>query len=131
KTRMSYRELNRRANQMAHHLIRRGVCPGNFVGIALSRSPEMLIALLGILKAGAAYVPLDPSYPRERLANMAQDAELKLILTVDGWSKQLGANDAVLVLMDADATAIGEESASNPHVELQPDALAYVLYTSG
>ena len=79
--RLTYRELNTKANQLAHHLQRLGVGPGRLVGICLERSLEMVIGLLGILKAGGAYVPLDPSYPRERLAFMLEDAEISVLLT--------------------------------------------------
>src|SRR5713226_1017893 len=77
---LSYRELNERANQLAHYLIGLGVGPEDVVGICLERSLEMVVALLGILKAGAAYLPLDPEYPRQRLALMLEDARPKVLL---------------------------------------------------
>ena len=78
---MSYRELNSRANQLAHFLQKRGIGPESLVGICMERSIEMLIGILGILKAGGAYVPLDPAYPKERLASSLEDAKAKFLIT--------------------------------------------------
>ena len=81
---LCYRELDERANQLAHWLIRQGVTPGARVGLALHRSLELVVGMLGILKAGAAYVPMDPSYPAERLAYMIEDAGAAIVLTAAG-----------------------------------------------
>ena len=90
--RVSYRELNRRANQLAHYLRRLGVGPEMRVGILLDRSLEMIIVMLGVLKAGGAYVPLDPRYPAERQAFMIEDAALKVLITQAGWRERLGGS---------------------------------------
>src|SRR5438105_10159987 len=79
--RLTYGGLNQRANQLARHLRRRGVTGGSLIGICLERSLEMVVALLGVLKAGAAYVPLDPAYPKNRIQDVLQDAKVKLVLT--------------------------------------------------
>ena len=84
---LTYRELNRRANQLAHYLRRLGIGPEKLVGICIERSIEMVIGLLGILKAGGAYVPLDPSYPRERLAFMLDDSQCSVLLTQQSLSR--------------------------------------------
>ena len=80
-TDLTYSELDRRANQLAHHLRGLGVGPDVLVGVCMERSPEALVALLGVLKAGGAYLPLDPSYPEERLAFMLEDAQVRVLLT--------------------------------------------------
>ena len=128
---MSYRELNARANQVAHHLWRRGVGPESLVGVCLGRSPDMLVALLAVWKAGAAYVPLDPAYPPERLAFMVRDAELRLLLT-ERRCRPLFAPDTVEALcLDADWATIDQERDDNLPVAASPANLAYVMYTSG
>jgi amino acid adenylation domain-containing protein/non-ribosomal peptide synthase protein (TIGR01720 family) len=115
--RLSYRELNDRANQLAHYLQGQGVGPESLVGILLERSPEMVVAILGVLKAGGAYVPLDQSYPEERLSFMQDDAQLKVLLTRTRLAEAWGQ--------------IEQESISNPISHVRPDNLAYVIYTSG
>ncbi|HLG74219.1 MAG TPA: condensation domain-containing protein, partial [Chloroflexota bacterium] len=101
--RLTYVALNERANRLARHLTRRGVCPGALVGLSLGRTPDMVVALLAVLKAGAAYVPLDPAYPQERLRFMVQDARLRVIVTADRWATGLAGTSAELVLLDAEA----------------------------
>ena len=130
-TRLRYRELNQRANQLAHHLRSRGVSPGDFIGLALNRSPEMLVGLLGILKSGGAYVPLDPGYPSERLAYMIQDAGLKFIVSVEECCKGIASANAELILLDRDMQAIARHSGDDFKVLLASNPLAYVMYTSG
>ncbi|WP_277965037.1 amino acid adenylation domain-containing protein, partial [Pseudomonas sp. RIT-To-2] len=126
--RLSYGELNQRANRLAHHLRERGVGPDVLVGIAAERSLEMVVGLLAILKAGGAYVPLDPEYPQERLAYMIQDSGIALLLTQAHL--QLPAADGVqYLLLEAD-TAPGC-SDDNPVSLTDPANLAYVIYTSG
>ena len=129
--RLSYRELNERSNRLAHHLRRRGVTPGAFVGLYLDRTVELVVAVLGILKAGGAYVPVDPQYPRERLAFMLEDARAPVMVTEKSLAGDLAIADTAIVSLDADAAAIAAEAASNPSEEVQPDDLAYVIYTSG
>jgi amino acid adenylation domain-containing protein len=127
--RMTYAELNRRANQLAHHLRRLGVGPESAVGICVERSLEMVSGLLGILKAGAAYVPLDPSYPKERLSFMLDDSHVPVLLTQRRLLDLLPEHQARVVCLDSET--FGEESGDNPQSGVGPANLAYVIYTSG
>ena len=132
---LSYGELNRRANQLAHHLKRRGVGPESLVGVCLERSPEMVVGLLGVLKAGGAYLPLDPGYPQERLAFMLEDSQAPVILTQRPLLGRLpgraAEGRAQVVCLDTDWGEVGRESADNPDSGVTPESLAYVIYTSG
>jgi amino acid adenylation domain-containing protein len=128
---LSYAELNRRANHLAHYLVQLGVGPGVYVGISLERSIEMLVALLGVLKAGGAYVPLDPAFPRERLAFMLEDAQVPVLLTQRSLTTELPAHAARPVCLDTEWDAIAQESIENLTSRATPDDLAYILYTSG
>lgn len=128
---LTYRELNQRANQLAHHLQTLGVGPDVLVGICMQRSLEMVIGLLGILKAGAAYVPLDPTYPKERLAFMLHDAKLPVLLSQQRFVERLPEHLARLVCLDRDAEEISQQSAADPCNGVQASNLAYVIYTSG
>lgn len=128
--RLTYRALNARANQLAHHLRALGVGPEVLVGICAERSLELVVALLGVLKAGGAYVPLDPSYPRERLAFMVEDARPRVILTQERLRGILPDPSTVLCL-DTDWPSIARESQENPSHLVAPLNLAYVIYTSG
>ncbi|MEK2477787.1 amino acid adenylation domain-containing protein, partial [Streptomyces noursei] len=131
-TRLTYAQLDSRSNQLAHHLAARGVRPGDRVGICLERGPELICALLGILKAGAAYVPLDPKYPAARRAFMSADAGIALLVTD---RTQHGADDGTghlpRLLMDDDRAALDAEPAHPLAVTVTPDSGAYVIYTSG
>ncbi|GAA6615349.1 amino acid adenylation domain-containing protein [Scytonema sp. NUACC26] len=127
---LSYRELNTRANQLAHYLQSLGVGPEVLVGICVERSLEMIVGLLGILKAGGAYVPLDPTYPQERLEFMLHDSQIKVLLTLQGLVVQL-PHKMQIVHLDADWEAIEQNSTENPIVGATPKNLAYVIYTSG
>jgi amino acid adenylation domain-containing protein len=141
---LTYRELNARANRLAHYLQGLGVGPGKLVGICVERSLEMVVGLLGILKAGGAYVPLDPAYPGERVAFMLKDAGVSVLLTQQGLiedriskiedrdlrSSLLGPQMKV-VCLDTDGETIARENEQNPRSEVKPDNLAYVIYTSG
>jgi amino acid adenylation domain-containing protein len=129
--RLTYETLNRRANQLAHHLRALGIGPETLVGLCLDRSVELVIGLLGILKAGAAYVPLDPSYPKERLSFMLEDAGISVLLTRQGLVEKLSEHQARIVLMDRLQESSSTESTDNPVVETRPENLAYVIYTSG
>ena len=130
-TALTYRTLNERANRLARYLQREGVRPGALVGICVERSVEMAVGLLGILKAGAAYVPLDPSYPADRLAFMIEDAGLETILTLEKHHDVLGGYAGSVVDLDGDAARIAAEAASPPDAAVKPGDLAYVIYTSG
>jgi amino acid adenylation domain-containing protein len=130
--RLTYAELNERANQLAHRLRRMGVGPEVLVGIMMERSIEMMVAVLGILKAGGAYLPLDPQYPAGRLAFMIEDAGVGVLLS----GERLRAfapetTKARIIYLDAERAAILQESAENPAPRALPGNLAYVIYTSG
>ncbi|MCP4664527.1 MAG: amino acid adenylation domain-containing protein, partial [bacterium] len=126
---LSYRELDRRADQLAHHLRDLGVTPETLVGLHAERSCEMVVGMLGILKAGGAYVPLDPAYPRERLAFMMDDAGIGILLTQEELRPRLPASDVRVVCLDSDDTAT--ERTQVAPVQSTTKNLAYVLYTSG
>ncbi|SDZ66206.1 non-ribosomal peptide synthetase [Pseudomonas sp. NFIX28] len=129
---ISYRELNARANRLAHRLIEAGVGPEVRVGVALQRSPEMVVALLAVLKAGGAYVPLDPDYPQDRLAHMLQDSQAQILLTESALLQVLPSIESLHILqLDGDAGWLDGYSAENPVAVATPDNLAYVIYTSG
>jgi len=127
---LSFSELNRRANRLAHRLIALGVRPEVLVGIAMERSVEMVVAILGVLKAGGAYVPLDPEYPAERLAYMVQDSGIGLLLTQRSLVDCVPDRGALTVL-EVDTADLGGEPDSDPQVGLHIENLAYVIYTSG
>jgi amino acid adenylation domain-containing protein len=128
---MSYRELNRRANQIAHYLQGLGVGPEVKVGIFMDRSLDMLAGLLGIIKAGGAFVPLDPTYPKRRLAFLYEDAAISVLLTEQRLADSLPDYRGKVVCLDSDAGIIERQSAHNPTSAAGPDNLAYVIYTSG
>ncbi|HEX6288818.1 MAG TPA: amino acid adenylation domain-containing protein [Herpetosiphonaceae bacterium] len=133
-TRLTYAQLNRRANQLAHHLHALGVSrrfhDPLLVGVCLDRSPDLLVALLAVLKAGGAYVPLDPMYPQERLAYMLSDAGVAAVLTKQRHVAALSPV-APSVCLDADWTAIERQPDAPPRSAVVPADLAYVIYTSG
>ncbi|VEP16804.1 conserved hypothetical protein [Hyella patelloides LEGE 07179] len=128
---LTYKELNERANQLAHYLQNLGVKPDTLVGICVDRSLKMLIGLLGILKAGGAYVPLDPTYPTERLAYMLDDSNVSILLTQEKLKASLPENQAQLICIDTNWDLIAQESTTNPITEIHTNDLAYVIYTSG
>ena len=128
---ITYRELNRRANQLAHFLAKQGVGPDVRVGVCMESSIELMVALLGVLKAGAAYVPLDPAFPKERLAFMVEDAQVPVLLTQRRLADALPPHQARVVRLDADWPAIDHESGAHPPGRATAADLAYVLYTSG
>jgi amino acid adenylation domain-containing protein len=128
---LTYRELNAKANQLAHHLQKLGVGPEVLVGICVERSVEMVVGLLAILKAGGAYVPLDPTYPAERLAFMLEDAQIAVLLTQARLRPRLPTHRVQQVCLDTDADLIAQQVESNPLGSDHLDQLAYVIYTSG
>ena len=128
---LTYRELNRRSNQLAHYLQSAGAGPEAMIGLCIERSVEMIVGLLGILKAGAAYVPLDPSYPKERLAFYLQDAAPILVLTRERLLSSLPEESLITICLDSPANPFGGCSGINPDVKVHPYNLAYVIYTSG
>lgn len=129
--RLTYQELNLRANQLAHYLRALGVGPEILVGICVERSPEMLIGLLGILKAGGAYVPLDPTYPVERLAFMLENSQAPVLVTQQHLVAGLPVSALRVVCLDADAARLEQQRENNLLPFSKPEHLAYVIYTSG
>jgi amino acid adenylation domain-containing protein/non-ribosomal peptide synthase protein (TIGR01720 family) len=128
---ITYRELNRRANQLAAYLQRLGVGPETLVGLYLDRSVEMVVAMLGALKSGGAYLPLDSEYPLERLSFMLEDARVGIVVTDQELEARLPAFLGKTVLMDLEWERINRESDSEPKSETVAENLAYVIYTSG
>lgn len=129
---LSYRELNLRANRLAHELCALGVGPGVLVGIYMERSQDLLVALLGVLKSGGAYVPLDPAYPKDRVSYMMQDSGASILLTQQALLGTLPDSAARVVCVGAAAPgALAPLQEANPSRRAGPDDLAYVIYTSG
>ncbi len=128
---LTYAELNRKANQLAHHLTGLGIGPDVLVGMYLERCPAMIVGMLGILKAGGAYLPLDTNYPQERLSFMLADGHVPVLLTQDHLMAKLPENDAVVLRLDADWQIIAKQKKTNPVNRATADNLAYVIYTSG
>src|SRR5258705_9245242 len=128
---LTYRELNSRANQLGHYLQRLGVGPEVLVGICVERSLEMIVGILGILKARGAYLPLDPSYPPERLSFMLGDGEVTVVLTQKHLLEQLTAHVAETITLDSQWERIARESDENPSNSGNAENSAYVIYTSG
>jgi amino acid adenylation domain-containing protein len=126
---LSYRELNSRANQLAHHLLKLGVGPDSLVGICVQRSPDMIAGLLGIWKAGGAYVPLDPQYPLDRLSFMVEDSGLNVLITEEPFRPKFPGYKGQLVYVNSEA--IRGERSENCSGGAKPENLAYVIYTSG
>ncbi|MBW4611022.1 MAG: amino acid adenylation domain-containing protein [Hassallia sp. WJT32-NPBG1] len=128
---LTYRELNSRANQLAHDLQSLGVGADVLVGICMERSLEMVVGVLGILKAGGAYVPLDPSYPQARLAFMLEDSQATILLTQKKLLANLPQHTTKVICLDAGWESIAPENTDNPTATITPANLAYVIYTSG
>src|SRR5205807_4403212 len=128
---LSYGELDRRANQLAHYLRQLGVGPDVLVGLCVERSAEMVVGLFGILKAGGAYLPLEPGSPKERLAFMLQDAHPQLLLTQQRLLPQLPETAQPVVCLDSDWQRIAGQSEQKPLSGVRGENLAYVIYTSG
>jgi amino acid adenylation domain-containing protein len=130
---LTYRQLNDRANQLAHHLRELGVGPETLVGVCMGRSLEMVVGLLGTLKAGGAYVPLDPSHPKERLASMLHDSRVPVLLTHSRLRDQLkaGGPNRQILCLDTDWGTIARSPTGTPTSGVKSDNLAYVIYTSG
>jgi amino acid adenylation domain-containing protein len=129
--RLTYRELNEWANQLSHHLKSLGVGPQVVVGISIDRSFELIIALIAVLKAGGAYLPLDPDYPQSRLAFMMEDARVAAVLTMADHKASLPADGVPLICMDTDRETIAGYPTDNPPQHAAPDHPAYIIYTSG
>ncbi|HKS26460.1 MAG TPA: amino acid adenylation domain-containing protein [Pyrinomonadaceae bacterium] len=129
---LTYAELDSRSNQLARYLTSRGVGPESLVGICMERTAEMLVGLLAILKAGAAYLPLDPAYPPERMAFMLKDARARAVLTETSLVEAIPeSTDTPVITLDAEREAIGAESDARMATRVTPENVAYVIYTSG
>lgn len=128
---LTYRELNDRANQLAHYLRKLGIRPEVLAGIFIERSLEMVIGMLGVLKAGGAYIPIDPVYPQDRVAFLLQDAQIHVLLTQKRFRGSLPKNEANVVCLDSDWDDIAQESRENPFSGVKSENAAYVIYTSG
>jgi amino acid adenylation domain-containing protein len=128
---LTYQELNNRANQLAHYLQNLGVKPETLVGICMERSVEMVVGILAIMKAGGAYLPLDPLLPPERLAFMLEDAQLALLLVQPHLVYELPPHQAKLVTIDKEGAEFNDYSQANPVSSVQLENIAYVIYTSG
>jgi amino acid adenylation domain-containing protein len=129
--RLTYRELNSRANRLAHYLQTFGVAPETLVGVCVERSIEMIVGVLGILKAGGAYVPLDPNYPKDRIRLMLEDSNASIVLAKEKTAADLNQHQSKIVCLDRDWNLIEAESEGNPSSAVAPENLAYVIYTSG
>ena len=128
---ITYRDLNARANRLARYLQKQGVGREVLVGVFMKRSIHVIIAMLGILKAGGAYVPLDPAYPADRISLMCRDSGIDMVLTMDALKSALGAFNVRMVLLDEDPDMSEKESCENLHYSTRAEDLAYVIYTSG
>ena len=128
---LTYQELNQRANQLANYLQKLGVNPEVLVGICVERSLLMVVGLLGILKAGGAYVPLDPAYPAERLAYMLDDSQAKVLLTQQQLVNSIPNTGLEVICLDTNWELISTQSDKNPQTQVKANNLAYVIYTSG
>jgi amino acid adenylation domain-containing protein len=128
---ISYRELDKRANQLAHYLQKLEVGPEVIVGISLERCPDMVISVLAVMKAGGAYLPLDPAYPRDRLAFMLEDTKAPVLITHAPLLEWLPEHDGTVICLDADGAKIAKEAETRPEAEVAAESLAYVIYTSG
>ncbi len=128
---LTYRELDRRGNQLARHLQTRAIGPEVVVGLCLERSIDTVVAMLGVLKAGGAYLPLDPAYPKDRLLFMVRDAGVRLMVTRQELAERLAIPQVGVVALDADAGAIAARDTTVPSSAVGPHNLAYLIYTSG
>ncbi|NET65460.1 MAG: amino acid adenylation domain-containing protein [Moorea sp. SIO1G6] len=128
---LTYSQLNSKANQLAHYLQKLGVVPEMLVGICVERSVEMVVGLLAILKAGGAYVPLDQNYPTSRLNYMIEDAQLSILLTQQKWQHHLSETIETVICLDTDEEIINQQSQQIPENQVTANQLAYVIYTSG
>lgn len=130
--RLSYKDLNVRSNQLARHFIKKGLAQGDVIGICLERSIDMIVTLMGVLKSGCCYLPLDPSFPLERIRYMFEDSGAKALVTQaslkDNYKK---ISDSILIVIDEENDIINSFSHDNPKLEINSQSLAYLIYTSG
>jgi amino acid adenylation domain-containing protein len=130
-TQVSYRELDEQANRLANHLRRLGAGPGSCVAFCLNRSVELVIAALAVMKTGGAYLPLDPTYPAERLAFIVEDSRSEILIAEREIASWFTPGKCRLLRLDVEANAIAGESNAPPIVEITPESLVYIIYTSG
>src|ERR1700733_8718716 len=130
KRQLTYADLYEKSNKLAKLLIDEGVKIGDVVALEMSRSPEMVMSLLAILKTGAAYVPLDPEYPKDRIEFMLEDSSARVLLTSKKYAKHFSSNAREILIEDA-LSELDSYSADEPDIEFSSDELAYILYTSG
>jgi surfactin family lipopeptide synthetase A len=129
---LTYKELNEKSNQIARYLISLGVTGGDVVGISLDRSVEMVISVLGVLKAGCCYLPMDSSFPDDRLNYMFEDSGAKVLITQSFLkNKFLHVSNTPIILIDTEGREINKHSTKKPEIEMDPQSLAYIIYTSG
>lgn len=128
---ISYGDLNARANQLAHYLIKHGAGPELLIGVYSERNANMLVAILGILKSGSAYVPLDPNFPKQRIQHILDDAKATLVVTQRSIADELPDFEGHRICLDSEWSLISPESTANPAASATPENLAYVLFTSG
>ena len=130
-TRLTYRELDERANQLAHYLCNQGVAPDTLVALCLDKSADMIVALLAVLKAGGAYLPMDPAYPQERLRFMMEDSGVSHLITTQSLIHSIPVKVPSLLLLDADRESLSAQPTTAPSDNASPRNLAYCIYTSG
>ena len=128
---LSYAELNKKANQLAHYLIEQGVKPGQIVAICQERSIELVISMYGIIKAGGAYVPLDPEYPQQRLDYILEDTQSKLLITSAALKSRFGKADLNIIDADQFDDILAAKNSQNTNSQRSAQQLCYVIYTSG
>ncbi|NEQ36343.1 MAG: amino acid adenylation domain-containing protein [Okeania sp. SIO3I5] len=128
---LTYKQLNQKVNQLANYLKKQGVVPEQRVGICAERSLDIVIGILGIIKAGGAYISLDPAYPQDRISFMFEDTQIPILLTQNHLKKHLPPTNIQTIYLDTDWEKIAQESTENPETQLTPDNLAYIIYTSG
>jgi len=128
---LSYAELNQRSNQLAHYLLSKNVQPDQLVGVLLDRSVDMIVSMMAVLKSGAAYLPLDPTYPKDRIEYMLEDAQVVSVITQNDHAGYLDKLSIDALLMDRDENTLSAFSQNNPTSNVTPNNLAYTIYTSG
>lgn len=128
---LTYRELNETANQLARYFIEKGVCPGDFIAICLDKSVEMIVIILAVLKAGATYIPIDPVYPKDRIAYTLNDCQPKLLITSSKVMEKLDDNEIPMITLDTLKSEIVGQPKENPVVAVSGENVAYIIYTSG
>jgi amino acid adenylation domain-containing protein len=128
---LTYRELDQRANQLAHYLIGSGIGPEKLVGVCMNRSVDLIAGLLAVMKAGGAYVPLDPAYPADRIAFILEDASAPVLLTQESLLGGLPESQVKVICVDRDAALIGAQPTRTPQSGVTPANLGYIIYTSG